>query len=62
MKGKGAIDVQLGTDTATASITGAKLFKLEDANGKDTGSFALIGDDGKQYAANVDQKTGAVFR
>ena len=60
VKGKGAIDVQLGTDTATASITGAKLFKLEDANGKDTGSFALIGDDGKQYAANVDQKTGAV--
>ncbi|ENT2435559.1 flagellin FliC, partial [Escherichia coli] len=41
VKGKGAIDVQLGTDTATASITGAKLFKLEDANGKDTGSFAL---------------------
>lgn len=60
VKGKGAIDVQLGTDTATASIKGAKLFKLEDANGKDTGSFALIGDDGKQYAANVDQKTGAV--
>lgn len=60
VKGNDAVKVKLGTDTATASITGAKLFKLEDANGKDSGSFALIGNDGKQYAANVDQKTGAV--
>lgn len=60
VKGNDAAEVKLGTDTATASITGAKLFKLEDSNGKDTGSFALIGNDGKQYAANVDQKTGAV--
>ncbi|MBA8267362.1 flagellin FliC [Escherichia fergusonii] len=57
---EGKINIKISADAATKSITGAKLFKLEDANGKDTGSFALIGDDGKQYAANVDQKTGEV--
>ncbi|HFP3769902.1 TPA: flagellin [Escherichia coli] len=57
---EGKINIKISDDAATKSITNAKLFKLEDANGKDTGSFALIGDDGKQYAANVDQKTGAV--
>ncbi|NMW26564.1 flagellin FliC [Escherichia fergusonii] len=57
---EGKINIKISADAATKSITDAKLFKLEDANGKDTGSFALIGDDGKQYAANVDQKTGAV--
>lgn len=54
------VAVKIGTDAATASITNAKLFKLQDANGKDTGSYALIGDDGKQYAATVDEKSGDV--
>ena len=60
IKSSDAIAVTLGTDTATASITNGKLFKLEDSKGKDTGLYALVGSDGKQYAANVDEKTGAV--
>lgn len=58
--GSDTVAVKIGTDTATASITNAKLYKLEDSKGKDAGSYALVGSDGKQYAATVDQKTGAV--
>ncbi|MDH2898540.1 flagellin (plasmid) [Rahnella variigena] len=52
--------VSIGTDTNTASITGAALYKLQDADGKDTGVYALKGTDGKLYAANVDATTGDV--
>ena len=52
--------VAIGTDANTASITGAALYKLQDADGKDTGVYALKGTDGKLYAANVNTTTGAV--
>ncbi|CAH0200913.1 Flagellin [Rahnella aquatilis] len=52
--------VAIGTDANTASITGAALYKLQDADGKDTGVYALKGTDGKLYAADVNTTTGAV--
>ncbi|MEE8728801.1 MAG: flagellin [Rahnella inusitata] len=52
--------VAIGTDANTGSITGAALYKLQDADGKDTGVYALKGTDGKLYAADVNTTTGAV--
>ncbi|MDL4914012.1 MAG: flagellin [Enterobacterales bacterium endosymbiont of Blomia tropicalis] len=56
----GGTDVDFGDDTATASLGTVSLVKLQDANGKDTNTYALKDADGNLYAANVDEDTGAV--
>lgn len=52
--------VDIGTDTATASLGAVSLVKLQDANGKDTSTYALKDAAGKLYAADVDEATGDV--
>lgn len=52
--------VAIGTDTATTSLGAVSLVKLQDANGKDTSTYALKDAAGKLYAADVNETTGAV--
>ncbi|HGW6102567.1 TPA: flagellin [Citrobacter werkmanii] len=56
-------------ETTTAKVditvtppTGYKLNKLTDANGKDTGAYALVNADGKRFAANVDKDGNATLK
>ncbi|MFJ5159261.1 flagellin [Pantoea sp. NPDC088449] len=50
----GGNTVTFGTDTATASLGTVSLVKLQDANGKDTDTYALKDATGNLYAATVD--------
>lgn len=49
-------------DISVTPPTGYKLNKLTDANGKDTGAYALVNADGKRFAANVDKKGNATLK
>ncbi|MDT8700535.1 flagellin N-terminal helical domain-containing protein [Kluyvera ascorbata] len=46
------------SDAATAALGTVSLVKLQDANGKDTGTYAIKDAAGKLYAAKVDDTTG----
>ncbi|MDM2800395.1 MULTISPECIES: flagellin [Citrobacter] len=49
-------------DISVTPPTGYKLNKLTDANGKDTGAYALVNADGKRFAANVDKNGNATLK
>lgn len=55
-----AVSVNIDAAT-TAALTGTPtLHKVMDAEGNDTGTYALQDGDGNLYAANVNEETGAV--
>ncbi|MFU0913043.1 flagellin [Kluyvera intermedia] len=56
----GATAVNISTATKTALGADVSLVKLSDADGKDTGVYALKDSNGKLYAATVDEDTGDV--
>ena len=56
----GGTGVNISAATKTALGNDVSLVKMSDADGKDTGVYALKANDGKLYAATVDEATGDV--